>query len=96
MGSKQQETKMKTLQLASNVMRATTAYFTREINSRDYVLTLISLISEFFDFNEEEIKGFQDIMASAITRSKEPASEKGGETIKDTLANLNKESEPKT
>lgn len=87
---------MKTLQLASNVMRTTTAYFTREINSRDYVLTLISLISEFFDFNEEEIKGFQDIMAAAIKRSKEPVSEKGGETIKDTLENLNKENEPKT
>ncbi len=87
---------MKTLQLASNVMRITTSYFTRECNSRDYVLTLISLISEFFDFNKQEINILGDIMAAAMMRSKEPVSEKGGESIKETLKNLNKENEPKT
>ncbi|RKU29776.1 hypothetical protein C6497_05385 [Candidatus Poribacteria bacterium] len=87
---------MKTLQLASNVMRITTAYFTREINSRDYVLTLISLISKFFNFNKQEMKILGDIMETAMMRSKEPESEKGCETIKETLENFNKENEPKT
>lgn len=87
---------MKTLQLASNVMQTTTVYFTREINSRNYVLTLISLISEYFDFNKQEIKILCDIMEAAMRRSKESLSKKDDETIRDTLENLDKENEPKT